>query len=218
MFYLINLMSDMKNLLFDLGGVIMDIRRERCVAALESLGMANAKDFLGDYVQAGPFLKIENGEITPAEFRDELRRHIPARSVDGSAVSDQELDWAFNQFLVGIPRHRLESLRKLKQDYKIYMLSNTNQIMFDSKIKEEFEQEGLTVNDYFDGIVTSFEVHASKPDARIFQAVIDRLGLKPEETLFFDDSERNLEAAREFGFETWLVEPSHEFMEYFESK
>lgn len=196
-----------KNLLFDLGGVIMDIRRLNCVASFERLGMKDADSFLGEYSQKGPFLQLEEGAISEEQFRDAVRQFI-----DGE-VTDEQIDSAFCDFLVGIPKYRLEQLRQLKQQYKIYMLSNTNSIMWRSRIAEDFRQEGLEREDYFDGIVTSFEAKSIKPDAKIFHTVVEKLGVKPEETLFLDDSQKNLDAAAELGFKTLLVTPGSEFFE-----
>lgn len=196
-----------KNLLFDLGGVIMDIRRLNCVASFERLGMKDADSFLGEYSQKGPFLQLEEGAISEAEFRTAVRQFI-----DGE-VSDEQIDSAFCDFLVGIPKYRLEQLRELKKQYGIYMLSNTNSIMWHSRIAEDFRQEGLEREDYFDGIVTSFEARSIKPDAKIFHTVVEKLGIKPEETLFLDDSQKNLDAAAELGFQTLLVTPGSEFFE-----
>lgn len=196
-----------KNLLFDLGGVIMDIRRLNCVASFERLGMKDADSFLGEYSQKGPFLQLEEGLINEAQFRDAVREFI-----DGE-VTDKQIDKAFCDFLVGIPTYRLEQLRQLKKQYGIYMLSNTNPIMWHSRIAEEFRQEGMEREDYFDGIVTSFEARSIKPDAKIFHTVVENLGIKPEETLFLDDSQKNLDAASALGFHTLLVAPGSEFFD-----
>ena len=196
-----------KNLLFDLGGVIMDIRRENAVKALEKIGMADANDFLGEYSQKGPFLQLEEGVITPEEFRNEIRKYI------NNEVSDADIDAAFCEFLIGIPRHRLEELRELKKQYNIFMLSNTNPIMWHSRIAEEFRQEGLEMKDYFDGIVTSFEAKSIKPDQKIFETAITKCSIKPEETIFLDDSQKNLDSASELGLRTILVAPGSEFFD-----
>ena len=200
-----------KNLLFDLGGVIMDIRRLNCVASFERLGMKDADSFLGEYSQKGPFLQLEDGAISEAEFRTAVRQFI-----DGE-VSDEQIDSAFCDFLVGIPKYRLEQLRELKKQYGIYMLSNTNSIMWRSRIAEDFRQEGLEREDYFDGIVTSFEARSIKPDAKIFHTVVEKLGINPDETLFLDDSQKNLDAAAQLGFHTLLVTPGSEFFELLKS-
>lgn len=200
-----------KNLLFDLGGVIMDIRRLNCVASFERLGMKDADSFLGEYSQKGPFLQLEEGAISEEEFRTAVRALI-----DGE-VSDEQIDSAFCDFLVGIPKYRLEQLRQLKKSYNIYMLSNTNSIMWRSRIAEDFRQEGLEREDYFDGIVTSFEARSIKPDAKIFHTVVEKLGINPDETLFLDDSQKNLDAAAQLGFHTLLVTPGSEFFELLKS-
>lgn len=196
-----------KNLLFDLGGVIMDIRRENCVKALEALGMTNANDMLGEYVQKGPFSLLEEGCIDAAEFRSELRGYLRP------GVTDEEIDNAFLAFLVGIPLQRLRDLEALGKKYDIYLLSNTNPIMWNSKIADEFTKDGHTREYYFKGMVTSFEAKAMKPSAAIFEYAAKQLGIKPEETLFFDDSRKNIEAAEALGFKGCVVEPGKEFID-----
>ncbi len=196
-----------KNLLFDLGGVIMDIRRENCEQAFRQLGMDSIGDYLGDYGQKGPFAALEEGKITEQEFRDSVRALIPRD------VTDEEIDKAFNRFLTGIPLRRLEELRRLRKDYKLYLLSNTNSIMWRQDIARYFRQEGKSLEDYFDGIVTSFEAKCCKPDPAIFRLVVEKCGISPEETIFFDDSKANVEAASQLGFGTRHVVPGTEFYE-----
>lgn len=196
-----------KNLLFDLGGVIMDIEKERCVAAFEELGLRDARSYFGDFSQQGPFMRLEQGTISPDEFHAALRTGLP------EGVSDEDIDWAFCKFLTGIPAHRLDELRRLRRSYRVYMLSNTNPIMWKSKIRDDFGQQGLTREDYFDGIVTSFEAKALKPDRAIFDYACRKLGIRPEETLFIDDSQANLDAAAALGFRTALAAPHTEFIQ-----
>lgn len=202
-------MKNIKNLLFDLGGVIMDIERMRAVRSLEAIGLANAGQILGEYSQQAEFAQLEQGDITAAQWRDAIRKHLPDNGLD---ISDAQIDGAFMDFLIGIPRHRLEELIELRKNYRIYLLSNTNPVMWDAKIKEEFKQiPGKTRRDYFDGIVTSFTARALKPSAAIFRYAEKTLGIKPEETLFFDDSEANCQAARALGWNAVRVDPETEF-------
>ena len=175
-----------KNLLFDLGGVIMDIKRENCVRAFEALGMSGANELLGEYSQKGAFLLLEEGTITPEQFREEIRKNI------SGDVTDEDIDKAFCKFLLGIPPHRLGALEELRKHYKIYMLSNTNSIMVNSDIKHYFRVCGKELEDYFDGLVLSYEAKSIKPDLRIFEYAKSHLGIVPEETLFLDDSQKNL--------------------------
>lgn len=195
-----------KNLLFDLGGVIMDLDRDRCVRAFEALGMKKADEFLGVYGQKGDFLALEKGEIDAGEFRRRIR------PLFGRPVADEEIDKAFNKFLVGIPPERLMALRRLREHYGVYLLSNTNPIMMDGVIAEQFRQEGLDMSSYFDGIVASYKAKCYKPDRAIFDYACRHCGIRPEETLFLDDSIANVEAARALGFHAERVAPGEEFM------
>lgn len=197
-----------KNILFDLGGVIMDIRRENAVSSLKRIGMAKAEEFLGEYAQKGPFLLLEEGKISPEQFRNEIRKEIPGQ------VTDSEIDSAFCDFLTGIPEKRLRDLETLKRrGYAIYMLSNTNPIMWHSRIADEFRKLGHDMDYYFDGEVTSFEALCCKPDAAIFRLAEKKFGIVAEETIFFDDSKSNVDAARALGFDARLVEPGSEFID-----
>ena len=192
-------MDDIKYLLFDLGGVIMDIRRENCVEAFRKLGLRNADSYFGDFVQHGPFMSLERGDIDTAEFHRIIRADLP------TGVSDEEIDHAFCQFLVGIPPHRLNALEQLHRNYGVGLLSNTNPIMWYSAIKKEFEKLGKNIEHYFDGIVTSFEANALKPEEKIYRYAVQKLGIDPCHTLFLDDSQANLDAASRLGFHTALV-------------
>lgn len=196
-----------RNLLFDLGGVIMNIRRENCADAFRKLGMANPDEFLGEYVQAGIFAGIENGSLGVDDFHREIRNIIGRDD-----VTDTEIDTAFGRFLLGIPRYRLEQLRLLHEHFGMYLLSNTNPIMWHDGIDKAFRQEGHDVNYYFDGIMKSYEAGCMKPDPKIFLDTERKFGIKPEETLFFDDSQVNIDAAARLGFATQLVPPGSEFL------
>lgn len=194
-----------QNLLFDLGGVIMDIKKDNCVQALRELGFRNPDEYLGDYSQKGPFGQLEQGLITSDQFRAFVRSQI-----DGP-VTDAQIDDAFNKFLIGIPVERLRLLQQLRHTYGIYLLSNTNAIMWNAKIADEFRKDGLDIDAYFDGIVTSFEAKLLKPDVKIFEYAAAHCDIKPEGTLFLDDSLANLGAAEKAGFRTAHVPEGVEY-------
>lgn len=201
-----------KNLLFDLGGVIMDIDRMQCVRAYKKLGMADPEQFLGEYSQSGPFGQLESGAITPEQWRAELRHYLP------QGVTDAQIDEAFCDFLIGIPAHRLDALKQLRTKYNVYILSNTNPVMWNTRIAEEFAKQGESLIAYCSGAITSFEEKVMKPDARIFEAACTKLGIKPQETVFLDDSATNTAAAAALGFETITVAPGTEFTDLLKSK
>ena len=199
-----------KNLLFDMGGVILDIDRSRAIKALKEAGMPRPEDLLGDYGQKGPFLALERGEISVEEFHEQLRQYFDR------PVTDDAIDDAFCEFLTGIPVERLRALEELKKKgYNMYLLSNTNALMWDKYILNEYKKDGHDIDYYFDGIIASFQVKAYKPEKEIFEAAERILGIKPEETLFFDDSQANLDAAAGLGFNTALVTGERGFIEYF---
>lgn len=198
-----------KNLLFDLGGVIVDIRRQDCVEAFHRLGFKDIEEYLGDYGQRDFFLKLEEGKISPEKFRECVREHLL------NPATDREIDDAFNAFILGIPRERLRALRRLRAEgYCTFVISNTNRIMWTQSLKRAFAQEGLDINAYFDGVVTSFETGCCKPDPKIFERCIEEFGITPQTTLFFDDSEANCRAAAAMGFHTQHVPPQSSFMQF----
>ncbi len=202
--------TSLRNLMFDLGGVIMDIRRDNAVKALQEIGMADADQMLGVYGQKGIFLQLEKGLITVDQFHNEIRRHFP------SSVTTDQIDHAFCQFLIGIPVDRLHQLEQLSaRGYNIYLLSNTNKLMWDYFILNEFCKDGKSIDHYFDGVITSFDAHAYKPDAEIFIKAAQKFSIKPEETLFYDDSAANVEASQALGFRgAHVVDTNRPFADY----
>lgn len=187
-------MKGIKNIIFDLGGVVIDLERARAVQALGNLGIADSDILLGQYEQKGPFLLLESGKITASQFFDGL---LPICHQGTSCTDIQD---AFERFLVALPMERLETIRALRAcGYRLFVLSNTNPVMYNHWIDLAFRQEGLSINDYFDGIVTSFQERTCKPDTRIFSNLLSRYGLNAAETLMLDDSEANCESARSLG-------------------
>jgi len=203
---------EIKNLLFDLGGVIMDIEKANCVEAFRKLGLKNPESYFGEFSQQGIFMLLERGDVSVEDFHAALRPNMP------EGITDKEIDMAFCRFLTGIPVKRLRDLQQLRKHYKVYMLSNTNPIMWNSTIKDEFTKDGLQREDYFDGIVTSFIANSLKPEEKIFRYAEQALGINPEETIFFDDSQANLDAATKLGFHTALVVPGTEFIDILSNK
>ncbi|MCM1369550.1 MAG: HAD family phosphatase [Candidatus Amulumruptor caecigallinarius] len=193
-------MNNIKNIIVDLGGVVIDLDRERCVRAYERLGMKDADSRLGLYRQGEPFLGVEVGRLTAGEFFDTLR------TLTGSTGSDAELEQAFLSFLADLPVERLRALREAKRrGFRLFMLSNTNAIMYNGWIRRRFEAEGLKVEDYFDGIVTSFGEGCCKPDPEIFRRVLHRYALRPEQTVMLDDSEANCRGAESVGMRSLRI-------------
>lgn len=196
--------KNIKNIIFDLGGVVIDLSRDSSVEHLQKIGLTDADRLLDPYVQRGPFLQLETGKITAAQFFDLVRDEI---SNAGRPVpTDDEIARAFEKFLIGIPVERLQRIRDLRRaGYRVYALSNTNPVMFNGWISEAFQAEGLRFYDYFDGAVTSFQEGYCKPDPRLFEVVLRRYGLDPAETLMLDDAPKNAQAAADAGMQAVRV-------------
>lgn len=204
------MVNGIKTIIFDLGGVLMDLDKQRCIDAFNRLGFTDIKEYLGEYEQKGMFMDLENGTISAAEFRDKVRNHIR------KPVTDQQIDDAFNLFLIGIPDYKLTMLLQLRKKYQVFMLSNTNPIMFEGRIPELFRIQKLNISDYFDKFYLSYRLGATKPDPIVFEQIISDAKILPGETLFLDDSQRNIDAAKLLGFRTYLTAPQEDFSSVFE--
>lgn len=187
-------MGNIRNIIFDLGGVVIDLDRSSAVRELGNLGIHDASLLLGEYEQKGPFLRLETGEITSSELFDLL---LP---MCNPGTTSTDIRDAFEQFLVDLPIDRLKIIRRLREaGFRLFVLSNTNPIMYNHWIEDKFRQEGKTVNDYFDGIVVSFQERTCKPDPAIFRRLLERYRLSPGETMLLDDSGANCGSARSLG-------------------
>ena len=198
-----------KNLLIDLGGVLINLDRQRCIEHFQKLGLQNVDALLDIKNQDGLLMQQEKGLITPAEFRDGVRKMI------GKAVSDKQIDAAWNSFLVDIPDYKLDLLLKLRTKYVVYLLSNTNEIHWKYACHNLFPYRTFRVEDYFEKAYLSYEMHMVKPEADIFKAVIEDAGIEPQETLFIDDSEINCKAAQELGISTYTAKAGEDWSHLF---
>lgn len=185
----------------------MNIDRSQAVNAFSRLGMADADAFFDPYQQRGLFGLLEEGQISEERFYAEVKPMF------AKPVTNEEIDRGLFEFLRGIPAERLERLADLRRaGYKVFMLSNTNPIMWCGYILPEFKKLGGDISVYFDGVVTSFSVGCCKPDRRIFDYTAKHLGINPAETTFYDDGPANVEAARKFGYHAEHVTAENNFM------
>ena len=191
-----------KNLLFDFGEVLVTLSREKAVAAFRALGAEIADEIVpASWSFDGMFRDLENGKITEREFFDNLNFSL------GLQATDEELRAAWNAIIQDIPLYKLDLLLALRKNYSVYMVSNTNKIHMDYTKEHLFKDGGHTIDDFFDKLYLSYEIGASKPEKAFFDYVIKDVGLKPEETLYLDDSPANIEAGWEMGFRVCPVSP-----------
>lgn len=204
-------MKPIKNLILDFGGVLIDLDRRRCVDNFRKLGLADAESMLGLYGQQDFFRNYEKGLISSAEFRDTVRSRI------GHAVSDADIDAAWNSFLISIPAYKLELLLQLRKRCSLNLLSNTNDIHWQWSCVHAFPYKGYRVEDYFEHIWLSYKMQQAKPDVAIFRRVLDEGGFRAEETFFIDDSAENCQAARSLGIATYTPAPGEDWSPVIES-
>ena len=182
-----------RNIVFDLGGVLVDLDFKAAINGLQEAGFANVKEQLMAFDRGGIFQKFEVGEITADEFRTAIRENSTV------TLTDEEVDALWNLMLLEIPREKLELILELRGKYMVYLLSNTNSIHWDYVCKNAFNYRGFRVEDYFEETFLSYEMHLAKPDKAIFEKMLHDANLLAEETLFIDDSEANCKAAEEVG-------------------
>lgn len=184
---------NIKNIIFDLGGVLLDISYPRMEEAFQALGVTigNRDILTGDEEL---FNRFDCGTLTPKMFRDELRCFL------NRDIPDSELDRAWNSLLNGWDKERIALLKSLKQHYNLFLLSNTNAIHYAhySKTLKDVEP-GLTLPALFAKTYLSFRLGMRKPQPEIFGKVISENNLIPENTLFIDDTKEHIDSARKLG-------------------
>ena len=185
--------KNIKNIVFDLGGVLVDLDFKAAINGLQKAGFAKVKEQLQSFDREGIFQKFELGEMTAEEFRTAIRENSTV------TLTDEEIDALWNAMLLEIPREKLELILDLRGKYMVYLLSNTNSIHWDYVCKNAFNYRGFRVNDYFEETFLSYEMHLAKPDKAIYEKVLQDANLLAKETLFIDDSEANCKAAEEVG-------------------
>ena len=186
-----------RNILFDLGGVIMTICQDEAIKRFKSIGLKNVENYLNPYTQTDIFGDIEEGKISAEQFREKLSELI------GKEVTYEECKFAWLGYRQDVPLRNLDILRKLKvQGYKLILLSNTNPFMMSWGLSGEFDGNGNSLESYFDSLYLSYKLGVMKPNKKIFQYIIDNEKIQPGASLFIDDGERNINAARLLGFKT----------------
>ncbi len=190
-------MKEIKNIVFDFGGVIVNFSRDAAVKKFVEIGVANANELLDSYHQKDIFLEVEDGTLTAEEFRVKLS------DVAGKELTYEQVKAGWLGFMIDVPLYRLDYLAELKTKYKLYVLSNSNPYVMDWARSEDFTIAGKPLDDYFDKIYTSYEIKAVKPEKYIFEYMIQDAGLLPEETLFVDDGSANIKMAKGLGMLTF---------------
>jgi putative hydrolase of the HAD superfamily len=194
--------QQIRNIIFDLGGVILDIDIKKTQEAFKKIGFKNIEQLFGLGVAESFFKEHERGTITDDEFVEKIRKSSD-HAADDNAIID-----AWNAMLLEFPKERIEFLQQLKKKYRLFLFSNTNGIHVEAfkKLYHTSFQNG-SLDDLFEKAYYSHIAGYRKPDHQSFRNILEDSNLKPEETLFIDDALVNVEAAREVGMKAIHLQP-----------
>lgn len=191
---------EIKNIIFDLGGVLLNVDYLAPVREFEKLGITGFEDMYSKAQQSNLFNNLETGKIPPAEFRDAIRE------ISEQPLTDAQIDHAWNSILLDLPQERVDFLYALRKKYRLFLLSNTNAIhikSFEQTLKKQFGKN--IFDEIFEHHYYSSDLGLRKPDTAIFEKVMQLNGLFAGDTLFIDDSPQHIEGARKTGMHVlWL--------------
>ena len=189
-------MSNIRNIAFDLGGVVLALSYEQAVARFEEIGLRDARRHLDAFEQKGIFGDLEAGRITTETFRKELSLLV------GRTLTHDECYYAWHGYVDHVPARNLEALLSLRgRGYQVCLLSNTNPFMMEWA-NRDFDGQGHPISYFFDAMYLSYQCGVMKPNREIFEMMLRGQQAQPEETLFVDDGQRNVEAADALGMHT----------------
>lgn len=204
------ILSGIKNIIFDLGGVLLNIAPQNTIEAFGRLGMDQLIGDKGLSYDHDIFYQMEQGKITPEEFRNGVRELLPGK------VSDDLIDAAWTAMLLDFPAIRVELIKTLQHNYKIYLFSNTNAIHVEKFHSIFRNQHGFEVSSLFKKDFYSNEIGFRKPSPESYREIIRLSGIIPEESLFIDDSLPNVESAIASGLKGLWLEPGQKIEEIFQ--
>lgn len=187
-----------KAVVFDIGGVLIDLDFNRCIDSFKALGFDNITEVLDLCHQRGFFDSLERGLISAEEFLGECVAH----SRPGTTM--QQASDAFMTFCAGVETYKLDFLRELGKKYRLFCLSNNNPIVVD-----RFPElcPGVRIEDFFEECFFSYRLGLTKPGRDIFEYALSHIGEQPAEILFVDDSPLNAKVAEDLGIRTVLYVP-----------
>jgi epoxide hydrolase-like predicted phosphatase len=196
-----------KNIIFDMGGVLFDLNAKRCVEAFEAIGAKKTAVYVREFRTEDLFHLIEIKNDTTEEFCQEVR------NMDGIDASDEEIITAWNALLEPTPGEKRDELMRLKSDgYRLFLLSNTNDMHW-QKAKKLITNSEHDINDFFERIFLSYEMGVRKPHKEIFLQVVTDAGIRPEDSIFVDDNAMNIAAAEKLGMRTFHETADNKWVE-----
>ena len=190
-----------RNIIFDLGGVIITLDQPEAIRRFQQLGIVDVDQRLNAYTQGGIFGALEEGKISAEAFR------VEAGKLAGRELTYDECRYAWLGYAKEVPQRNLDVLKKLRSEgYRLILLSNTNPYMMSWVRAPEFDGSGHPIDYYMDAIYCSYEVGAMKPSTDFFHHVLMTEKMMASECLFLDDGPRNVAVASQMGLRTYCPE------------
>jgi putative hydrolase of the HAD superfamily len=192
---------EIENIIFDFGGVILDIDPKLTVSEFQKLGYKDVEKLHSEAFYNEIILKFELGLLSPDEFRNRIRAFV---DMD---LTDAQINHAWNTLLSKLEKERIQILEAAGKNYTLYMLSNSNAIHYDFFVKDLKDHFGYQDFDaLFKKAYFSFRLHMHKPNTDIYHYVIGQEKFNPSKTLFIDDRTDNIEGARNAGLKTYHLD------------
>ncbi len=203
-------MNPINAIIFDLGGVLLDINYQLTIEAFNNLGCSDFKSIYNQQKQSQLFDDFETGKVSSETFRKSLQKQMQF------SISNVEFDNAWNKLLLQLPEKRIELLEKLNKKFSLFLLSNTNEIhikAFKKIISSSIGYERF--ENCFKKVYFSSQIGNRKPNASCFEMVLSENKLSAAKTLFIDDSIQHVEGAYKIGIKTLLIESGEELVSIF---
>lgn len=186
-------MQGIKNIIFDLGGVLLNLDMNKTLDAYKAMGIQNIESYF-KIGHADSFFKLyETGDISDEEFIERIER------LEGNTGTKKQILAAWNALLLNFPASRVQWLQQLKHKHRLFLFSNTNALHMEHFQKVFKKDHGFEMDELFEKAYYSHLVNLRKPDHASYQLVLDENNLHPHETVFIDDALINVEAANEVG-------------------
>lgn len=196
-------MKNIKSIILDLGGVLMNINYQNTINQFEKLGIDNSNSFYSKKEQNTIFNHLECGEITVEKFVREIQKYC-------KTSSQKQILFAWNAMILDLPKNRINLLNSLKEKCQIFLLSNTNEIHINKFQNIMGELEYHKFYNLFNKVYYSHEIGLRKPNSETFSLVLDENNLKAKEVLFIDDSPQHIEGAKKLGIKTYHLQENEE--------
>jgi glucose-1-phosphatase len=204
------LLAGVKNVIFDFGGVIINIDYEKTIQGFLELGLKDVDKLYSKSTQKTLFDLIETGKISGEEFFIGLESYFPVKPERAA------LEKAWNVMLLDFPEENMALLHEVKSHYRTFLLSNTNQIHLDyyfRKLKQEHDLNDM--DSFFEKTYYSHKINLRKPNPETFQYVLEDSGLNANDTLFIDDSPQHVEGAKKLGIRTYHLKAGEKIGDIF---